>query len=142
MAKDFFVTDVLRTAYCDSIVDAADANSPPGEIRIYSGAVPATADAAETGTAAVVITLANPAWGPASAGVATLNSPPGPGTATSDADPATHFRIYDGAGNVVAQGLVGIDSSFDLQLSNTTIRTDDEVDVQSLTVTVNRSLTE
>ncbi len=45
-----------------------------GSIKIYTGAAPATADAAETGTVLVTVTLPNPMFGAPSAGVATANA--------------------------------------------------------------------
>lgn len=106
----YWVNAAIRAAL-DSLVDRMDLNTPPGKIRIYSGTVPADADAALSGnTLLAELALSNPAFGSA------VDSSPG-ATATANAiandaaadatGTATFFRILDGSNNVVAQGSVG-----------------------------------
>lgn len=106
----YWVNAGIRAAL-DSLVDLIDAGAGAGKLRIYSGTVPADADAALSGnTLLAELTFSDPAFG-----AAADSSPGATATAsaiTSDASAdatgtATFFRILDSNNVVVAQGAVG-----------------------------------
>lgn len=65
-----------RNAAQDAAFNLADAGVGPATIKVYSGAQPATADAAETGTLLVTFTCADPAFAASVNGVKDLNANP------------------------------------------------------------------
>jgi hypothetical protein len=123
-----------RNAMCDTLVDRVDA-SGTGDIEIRSGARPASADSAATGTVLATVALLNPAFGGSSAGIATLINPPAvTGVA---AGTATWFRVLDGAGATVMDGSVtATGDTGDLQLATTAISVGLTVDITGGTVTM------
>jgi hypothetical protein len=118
----------------DTLVDRIDV-SGGGDIEIRSGARPASADAAATGTVLATVALANPAFGAAANGVATLVDPAAvTGVA---AGTATWFRALDGAGATVMDGSVSATGGGgDLQLATTSISVGLTVDITGGTVTM------
>ena len=104
-----------------------------GTLKIYSGAVPANADAALSGnTLLSTLTFANPAFSAAAAGVKTANAiAQDPNAAATGV--ATFWRAFNGAA-VVAQGTVGT-SGESLNLGTTNINAGDVVQVSSFVVT-------
>lgn len=70
------VPTAVRTAKADLVVDRLDAGSGPGKIEIRTGSQPASANDAASGTLLATVTLADPAYGAASNGVATLDADP------------------------------------------------------------------
>lgn len=145
MAKDFYVTNVTRNAYATDILSRIDNGASSGQLRIYSGAVPTDADAAESANEQVAIDLQEPAFTGPTNGVLTLSGTPVGTAGVSPGNPATHFRIYDGdtgaTRTCVCQGTVGT-SDADLILSNVNIAENDEITLQTLTITVPNSLTQ
>lgn len=124
-----------RNAVVDLVVDAFDAGAGAGTIEIRSGTRPATADDAATGTLLATVTLADPAFGAAASGAATVTDP---GAVTGAADgTATWFRGKDSTGATVMDGSVGATGSgADLELNTTTISTGVNVDITGGTVTM------
>lgn len=129
------ISAALRTSIVDLFVDSLDAGSGPGTIQIRSGTRPAGPGTAATGTLLATVTLADPAYGAGSAGVATLTDP-GAVTAVADGT-ATWFRALDSNavaafdGRVTATGGGG-----DLTLATTSITTGLSVDVTGGTITM------
>jgi hypothetical protein len=146
MAKDFYVTNVTRNAYATDILSRIDNGASSGQLRIYSGAVPTSADDTESTNEQVSIDLQEPAFTGPTNGVLTLSgTPSGTAGAVPGGGPvATHFRIYDGdtggTRTCVCQGTCGT-SDADLVLSNVNIAENDEITLQTLEITVPNSLT-
>ncbi len=112
------ISTASRNAMADAIVDRIDlGSSPPGVVKIYTGTQPAGPDSAATGTLLATLTFSNPAFGAASAGVATASA------ITSDTNvdatgTAGWFRIQDGNGVGIIDGNItatsgGGDAEFD-----------------------------
>lgn len=123
-----------QNAACDGIVDLLDAGSGAGTIKVYSGSQPATPGTAPTGTLLATFTCADPAFGAASTGVATLAGTPlsTTGAATGTAG---WFRAADSAGNAVFDGSVGT-SGAQLNLNSLSITTGGTVQITSGTATI------
>lgn len=127
-----------RNAAADAVVDRADAGATGGLLRIYSGAQPATADDAASGTLLVEIVLPDPAFGAAASGVASLSSA-ATGTAVATGT-AGWCRVVDSTGAVTAfDGAVrasgDADAGEELVLDNTSIASGQDVTVNTLTYT-------
>ena len=128
------IANAVRTTRNDVLVDALDAGSGAGTIKIYSGTRPATANAAITGTLLATVTLADPAFGASSSGVATLSDPDSV-TAVATGT-ATHFRAADSTGATVCDGdVTATGGGGDLTLATTSIVTSAAVDVTGGTFT-------
>lgn len=135
------LSNAARSAAADAVVDLVDVGGP-GFIRVYTGSQPAGPDTLPTGTLLAEFTLANPAFGAAGNGVATLDATPVL-TATGLADgTAGWFRMLTAAeeagdgqgildGSVTATGGGG-----QLQLNTTTISTGVDVNITAGTVTM------
>ena len=125
----------VRNSMCDALVDSLDLGSGAGKILIYSGTRPANPNASITGTLLATVTCADPAFGAASSGAATLADPASV-TAVATGT-ATHFRAVDSDdtpkfdGSVTATGGGG-----DLTLGTTSITSGLAVDITGGTVTV------
>ena len=125
----------VRNSMCDALVDSLDLGSGAGKILIYSGTRPANPNASITGTLLATVTCADPAFGAASSGAATLTDPASV-TAVATGT-ATHFRAVDSDdtpkfdGSVTATGGGG-----DLTLGTTSITSGLAVDITGGTVTV------
>lgn len=130
-----------RNLLANALVDQTDvgATNPQGRLRIYSGAQPASANNAPTGDLLAEVNLANPAFGNAAAGVATLLGVPisalglpaaGAGVA------AGWFRLVDRGTNTVLDGNVGLTGSgAQLIVNTTTISENVTFEILSGTVT-------
>lgn len=126
----------LAAARKNEMLDAIADNCNSGRLRIYSGSVPANADAALGGaTLLAELTMNATAFGAASGGTITANAI----TADTSADntgTASFFRIFQSDGTtVVYQGTVGT-SGADLNLNSTTINAGVQVQVTSLTLSL------
>jgi hypothetical protein len=120
---------------CDALVDLLDAGAGAGTIQIRSGTRPATANDAATGTLLATVTLADPAFGAAANGVATLTDP-APVTAAA-AGTATWFRALDSTGATVMDGSVtATGGGGDLTLATTALTVGLSVDITGGTVTM------
>lgn len=128
------IPTAARNAACDAVVDLADAGAGAATIEIRTGSQPATANDAATGTLLATVTCADPAFGSASSGVATLAGTP-LSTSGVAAGTAGWFRMKDSAGNTVMDGSVGT-SGAELNLNTTTISVGVTVTVSSGTVTM------
>lgn len=117
-----------RNAATDAVVDLLDAGSGPATIKLYTGAQPGSAQDAATGTLLATVTLADPAFGAASSGSATLTDAAAVTAAASGA--AGWFRAADSDGNTVFDGSVSNTSgSGDLKLSTVDIVAGGSVDL-------------
>lgn len=89
--------------------DAMNATANAGNLRLYSGAIPATADDAAGTQIVSNITLPTPAFSAATVNTiqasSTLQGVPLSGTATASAL-CTYYRIYGSTGTVQSQGTV------------------------------------
>lgn len=110
----------VRTIVADAVVDQVDAGAAAGKIRIRAGS-----------TTLCDITLTDPAFGNASAGVATLNGLPKSGTASA-AGTADNFQALDSDGNVKFSGSVtATGGGGDLTLDTVTISIGETVTINS-----------
>lgn len=92
-----------RNAMVAALVDLLAAG---GTIQVRTGAQPAAAGDAASGTLLATINLAAPAFGPPSAGTSTLDADPAlTGTGVSDGD-AGWFRARDSGAATVMDGSV------------------------------------
>lgn len=126
----------LAVARKNEMLTALIDNCNSGKLRIYSGSVPANADAS-LGAAVLLaeLTMNATSFGAASGGTITANSI----TADTSADAtgtASFFRIYESDGTtVVYQGTVGT-SGADLNLNSTSINAGVQVQVTSLSLSL------
>lgn len=126
----------LAVARKNAMLDTLTARCNSGKLRVYSGSVPANADAS-LGAAVLLaeLTMGATSFGAASSGTLTANSI----TADSSADAtgtASFFRIYESDGTtVVYQGSVGT-SGADLNLNSTSINAGVQVQVTSLSLSL------
>jgi hypothetical protein len=128
------LTNAAKSAMCDTLVDRFDAGSGPGTIQIRSGTRPATADTAATGTLLATVTLADPAFGSASNGVATMTDPAS--VTGAAAGTATWFRGLDSNSLTVLDGdITATGGGGDLTLNTTTISVGLTVDITGGTIT-------
>lgn len=124
-----------QNAACDAVVDRADAGAGPGEIRIYSGAQPASANDAASGTLLATVTLADPAFGAAASGVATGTDPASVNAASTGT--AGWFRAADSNGNTVFDGdVTATGGGGVMELSTVSLTSGYAVDITSITVTM------
>lgn len=119
-----------QNAAADAANDLIDAGTAAGTVELYSGGQPATANDAATGTLLATFTLADPAYGAATSGQATLQGTPITTQGSADGT-AGWFRMKDSAGNTVRDGAVGAE----LTLNTTTISTGVDVTINSGTYT-------
>src|SRR5687768_13225294 len=101
----FRLATTARNAAADGIVDLLDAGAGAATIEIRTGSQPATPNTAATGTLLVTFTMADPAFGAASTGVATAASLPRTGTGVA-AGTAGWARAYDSNAAAVFDGAV------------------------------------
>ena len=110
-------TDAVRNNFADSVL--ADLGNA-GLIRIYSGSVPASAEAALGGaTTLATATLPTPS-GTVSGDVLTLDLDPDVEVAAVATGTASFFRILTSGGTAIAQGTCGT-SGTDMILTSTSI---------------------
>jgi hypothetical protein len=113
-----------RNAACKAVTDLVDAGAGAGKLKIKASS-----------TVLVTITLANPAFGAPSTGVATAASLPKSGVA-ANAGTADGYEITDGSDVVVASGSVTITGGGgDITLDNTSITVGQTVTLNTLTHT-------
>lgn len=136
MALNFYVNNSIVLAAINLVVDALDAGAGAGTIQIRTGAQPATADDAITGTLLATLTFSDPAFG------AAADTTPG-GTATASAitqdssadatGTAGYFVILDSNGVEVAMGSVGT-SGADMNFNSLSITSGSAVSCSAFTV--------
>jgi hypothetical protein len=117
------LSTAARNAACDGVVDLVDAGAGAGKLKIRA-----------SGTLLAEITLADPAFGAASAGVATGASFPRSDTSADASGTADNYQITDSDDNVIISGTVG-EGSGDISLDNTDIAAGQTVTINSLTHT-------
>jgi hypothetical protein len=130
------LSTAARTAAADAVVDLLDAGSGAATIEIRSGSQPATANTTATGTLLATFTLADPAFGAASSGVATMASTPRTTTGVAAGD-AGWFRAKDSSGTAVYDGSVtATGGGGQIELATVTISVGLTVELTSATVTM------
>lgn len=129
------ISTTARNAAADAIVDLIDAGAAAGTLKIYTGAQPATANTAASGTLLATVTLADPAFGSAASGTANGTDPAA--VTGAAAGTAGWFRVADSNGNAVYDGAVtATGGGGELELSTTTISVGVTVDITALSVTM------
>lgn len=127
--------NATRSAMCDALVDRFDLGTGAGTIQIRSGTQPTTANDTATGTLLATITLADPAFGSASNGVATLTDPAAVNAVATGT--ATWFRGLDSAGATVADGdVTATGGGGGIELATTSITSGLSVDITGGTITM------
>lgn len=125
-----------QNALCDTLVDRLDAGAGAGTIEIRTGSQPASANSAATGTLLATITCADPAFGSAAAGVATLAGVPLTTTGVA-AGTAGWFRVKDSTGATVFDGSVtATGGGGDLTMSTTAVSVGLSLEITAGTVTM------
>jgi hypothetical protein len=121
-----------RNVLADALADLYDG----GELKIYSGSQPSTADTSPTGTLLATITLPTPAFGAASSGVA---SKAGTWSTTAVAGSPTnagYFRIKTAGGTDPADGAItATGGGGELELDSIAITSGQTVTVSTFTIT-------
>lgn len=124
-----------RNAMCDALVDLLDAGAGAATIQVRSGTRPSLPSDAATGTLLATVTLADPAFGSASSGAATLTDPASVNAAASGT--ASWFRALDSNALAVFDGSVtATGGGGDLTLTTVTIISGQPVDITGGTITV------
>jgi hypothetical protein len=95
-----------RNAAADAVVDRIDGGSGAGTIQIRTGTQPASANDAASGTLLATFTLADPAFGAAATGTATLDADPVLTTTGVAAGDAGWFRVLDSDSATVYDGSI------------------------------------
>lgn len=128
-------SDALRNAQANAVTTLLDAGAGAGYAEIRTGSQPATPATAASGTLLATVTLADPAFGAAASGVATLADP---ASVNGVADGTAGWaRFYDSTGAVVFDGDVTVTGgSGVLRLSSLSITTGGAVDITGGTWTV------
>ncbi|WP_433252876.1 hypothetical protein ACQPYK_08590 [Streptosporangium sp. CA-135522] len=126
----------VRNIAVDAVVDLLDAGSGAATIEVRTGSQPASADSAATGTLLATFTLADPAFGAASSGTATLAGTPRSTTGAA-AGSAGWFRAKDSSGTTVFDGsITATGGGGDLELNTVTISVGVTVNLTGGTVTM------
>jgi len=140
-----FISNARALVACDGVVDAVDAGTGAGTLRIYAGSVPADADAslASANTLLAQLTMSDPAFGAAADATPGATATANAITDDSSADAtgtATFFRILDSDLLVICQGAVtATGGGGELELNTTAIVAGAAVAITSLTVTMPES---
>lgn len=112
----------VRSAGANAMVDLLDAGAGAGQIVVRTGAQPATANDAATGTILATFTLNDPAFGVAANGVKTLDVDPVITATGVAAGTAGWARAVDSAGATVFDGSVSASGGGgDFIMSTTTV---------------------
>lgn len=125
-----------RNAATNAVAGLVDADVGAGTIQIRTGAQPASANDPATGTLLATITLADPSFGAAALGVATLDATPVLSTTGVAAGTAGWFRVLDNSGDTVADGAItATGGGGELELNTTTISIGVTVEITAGTLT-------
>jgi len=139
MAANPMVSMLSARAALDALLALLNTGGA-GHIKIFTGAMPATAETADSGTLLSTLTLSATAFpastDPGSTGLATATA----NAITSDTSAAAtgtagYFRAYSGAGTCIVQGTVGT-SAADMILNTTSISAGATVAITSWVVTL------
>lgn len=99
------LADAARSAAADALTGLVNGGTAAGTVAVYTGAQPASPAAAPTGTLLVTLTLSDPAFAAAAAGVAALGAvAPVAAVATGTAG---WFRVADSNSTPILDGEVG-----------------------------------
>lgn len=129
------IPTAIQDAVANAVVDALDAGTGPGVIRIYTGAQPASANTAPSGTLLGTLTLSDPAFGSSSSGTATASAITGD-TSADATGTAGWFRALDSDDNTVIDGSVtATGGGGDLQLDSVSIVAGGTINITAWTVT-------
>ena len=129
---DSTIDDDAKSASADSILSNADG----GKIEFYTGTPPGSLGDAPGETLLVTITFPNPAFGAASAGVATLNGTPHTEAAVADGT-IGWARVLDSSDAVILDETdVGTGGGNAIQVSDTSIVENQDLTIDSYTFTV------
>jgi hypothetical protein len=109
-----------RNAMLDTLVDTVDAGPAAGTVKVYTGAQPATADTAASGTLLLTFTCKDPAFGAAGSGTVTLDTTPALSAVAAATGTAGWARVADSTGATVFDGAVGT-SGTDFLISSTSV---------------------
>lgn len=133
MANNPKLANLGANAAADAVVDQADG----GSLRIYSGTQATNADTAVGAqTLLAELPLGTPAFGAASAGVATANAITDDSSANATGT-ASWFRVVTSGGAALWDGSVGT-SNADLVLDSVSIVSGGTVSVTSFTFTISK----
>jgi hypothetical protein len=125
-----------RNAGANAIGDLTDAGPAAGTLQIRTGAQPASANDAASGTLLVTFTMADPAFGAASTGVKTAASVPRTATGAA-AGTAGWARLLDSTGATVLDGSVtATGGGGDITMDTTTVSVGLTVNLTGLTLTM------
>lgn len=137
------ISTAARNAACDAIVDLIDGGSGAGVLRIYTGAQPATPGTAPTGTLLAEVTLNDPAFGSAAAGVAALTVSPAISDASANATGTAGWCRFLDSTEAAGSGLGVVDGAVTasagggfLELATTTVTAAGPVSITSGSITV------
>lgn len=140
MAANPMVSMLSARAALDALLAKLNVGGTAGVIKIFTGAMPATCETADSGTRLATLTLSTTAFpastDPTTTGLATATA----NAITSDTNAAAtgtagYFRAYDSAGVCIVQGTVGT-SAADMILNTTSIVTGATVAITSWVVTL------
>lgn len=119
-----------RNAAAAAVTDRVDAGSGPGKLRFFTGAQPASANDAATGTLIGEVTLPDPSFSAGAAGTRNL-ADPAPAAATS-AGVVGWARMLDSDNNTAMDFSVsGPGGGGDIILQNTNLAVGQQIDVLS-----------
>lgn len=128
------MTTKLSTAIVNHTADLFGAMFASGNIKIYSGTQPATADTSASGTLLATITLPSTPFAAASAGSLTRS---GSWTATvATTGTAGYFRMADASGGTYRlDGTITVTGGGgDMELSSTSLQQNGNLSVTSFTI--------
>ncbi len=140
MAANPMVSMLSARAGLDALLAKLNTGGTAGSIKIFSGAMPATCETADSGTKLAQLTLSTTAF-PASVDSTTTGLATATANAiTSDTNAAAtgtagYFRAYDSAGVCIVQGTVGT-SAADMILNTVSISSGSTVAITSWVVTL------
>lgn len=129
------LSTAARNAAANAIIQLIDAGPAAGTLQLRTGGQPASANDPATGTLLATFTLADPAFGAALLGVATLDATPVLSTTGVADGTAGWFRIADSTGATVGDGVVGT-SGQQLNFNTTTISIGVTVEISAGTATM------
>lgn len=137
MASAFHLAPQAQNAASNAIVDLLDLGSAvsTGKLYIFSGTIPGDTTGAD-GTLLSTINFNNPAFGSASAGVATMVTSPAVSGSVTASGTASWFRVKDRNNAVVFDGSIGT-SGADMNFSGgVSFVLGGTVTIDSMTVTI------
>lgn len=115
-----------RNSMCNALVDAIDAGSGDGTIRIYTAASPEVLLSTQN--------FSDPAFGNAASGVATAGAIDDDSSADATGTAAV-LRVYDSDSNLIFRGTVGT-SGADLNMNTVSFTAGDVISISSMTITM------